>query len=984
MTQDGGGEQAGYPSWWEADVVLHDGTTTHIRPICPQDADALQAFHMAQSERSTYLRFFAPMERLPERDLRHLVTVDHVDRVALVAVASTPPGDGADGSTGGAGEDVVLEEQIIGVARYDRIDAEEAEVAFNVSDAHQGRGLGSVLLEHLAAAARERGVRRFLAEVLPQNGRMIGVFQDAGYAVQQDSDDGIITLRFDIDPTDRSLAVMADREHRAEARSMRALLSARTVVVVGPGPERAQTLEGRMAAAALVHLEASEATTAVHAVGVPGRDRAAELRVAAGADDGVDRAVDGDVDRAGEDVDRGGGGAGAPAADAPRVRHHTTFATVLGPVDLAVVAVPPSRALPVVRALATLGVRGVVLMSSGFAERGPDGLERQRALLRVAHAAGMRLIGPASYGLVASGSVGRLNASLAAELPKPGRIGLFCQSAPLAVALLRGSRLRNLGVSHFVSAGHRADVSGNDVMQFWGEDEDTDVVGLYLESLGNPRKFSRVARRLALHKPVVAVTAGRSGQVVPPGHAVRETYVPRRAREEVLRQSGVVRVENTHQLLDVVQLLAHQPLPRGRRTGILASSPSVATLVAEAAVASGLLVSRQTVLLAEDAPADEVHARVDALYADPDIDVVVVVRIPTVGGQDPVLMRAVAEAAARTGRTTVACLSDLRGIDPALTATDESGRAWTVPAYTTPEDAAVALGYAAGYARWRARDHGRPLHPPGADTRAARRKVARWLVEAGGPAAGRPVAPGEAERSSAVPLTTEQTAELLRTVGIEVLPSTPVRDADEAVAAARRIGWPVALKTTLPVLRHRADLGGVRLDVVDEDELRAAAAEILALNATHADVRVGRVAHTGLPLEVQAMAPRGAAVVVRSTEDPLFGPILGFGLAGDAFDLLGDVSYGVPPLTDTDVADLVRGARAAPRLFGYRGLPALDVGALEDVISRVAVLADDLPELRLLELNPVVVAEQGVVVLAARATIAPAQRSDTARRLPRL
>jgi acyl-CoA synthetase (NDP forming)/RimJ/RimL family protein N-acetyltransferase len=917
-------EPAAYPAAWEADIVLPDGTTTHLRPIRPDDADALQAFHTGQSERSTYLRFFANLQRLPPSDLVRFTTVDHNERVALVAVTPGDPGAG--------GGDRGRTEQIIGVARYDRISPDAAEVAFNVADAHHGRGLGSALLEHLAAAARERGVRRFTAEVLPQNGRMIAVFKDAGYEVSQSLEDGVVSVAFDIDPTVRSMAVMADREHRAEARSMQGLLEPGPVLVLTSAGCAPGSVDDLLVRRVLTGLTEAAPGRTVHSVGIT---------------------------------------SGVPAG----VLAWTDLAQVPGPVDLAVLALPAAEAVDAVRGLARLGARGVVLLSSGFAETGPDGLALQREVLHAAHAAGMRVVGPGSFGIFSTSSQPVLNASLAAELPTPGNVGLFCQSGPMAVAMLGSVHRRKLGVSSFVSAGNRADVSGNDVMQFWQEDAATLVVGLYLESIGNPRKFSRVARRLASEKPVVVVTAGRSGQVVPPGHAVRPTLAPRRTLEEVLRQSGVIRADDTHQMLDIIQLLAHQPLPTGRRVTVVASSPSMAALVAEAAVAVGLTVTGSTAILSEDADDAVVRDTLRRVYDDPDTDAVIAVHIPTVGTGVDVLLPELAAAAAGSGRTTVACVLGLSGVREDLTAEAPDGRRWTVPAYATPENAVLAVGKASRYAAWRQEDHGRQVRPSGVDTRAARRLAHAWL-----------------EESDPVDLDNTRATELLACAGIELIEVVPVRDADEAVAAANRVGWPIALKTTVPALRHRADLGGVRLDVADELELRSHVAQMLALAEPHpiragepaaTDDGAGRSAteeHRAAPLEVQHMVPVGAACVLRSAEDPLFGPVISFGLAGDATDLLGDVSYGILPMTDVDVATLVRTPRAAPRLFGYRGLAALDHGALEDVISRLAALAEDLPELRTLELHPVVVGVHGARVLAASIQLATASRADGTRR----
>ena len=441
-----------YPAHWEADVVLRDGATVHLRPISPQDSAGIERFHAGQSEESVYLRYFAPMPRLSARDLHRFTNVDHVDRVAFVAT---------------------LGDAIVGIGRYDRVDRLSAEVAFNISDAHQGRGLGSVLLEHLAAAAREHGIERFVAEVLPHNRRMLTVFREAGYEVSSHLDDGVVAVEFDLAPTDRSLAVMEAREHRAEARSTARLFTPASVAVIGAG-RRAGTAGHRLLANLLD-----------------------------GGYTGTVRVVH------------------PEASDVLGVRTVTRLADLGEPVDLAVVAVPADGVLEVVRDCATAGVRGLVVVSSGFAETGPEGLARQRELVRLARANGLRVIGPNSWGLVNTDPAVRLNVSLAPRLPARGRLGVFSQSGGLSVAVLDAVARRGLGVSTFLSAGNRADVSGNDCLQYWEEDAGTDAVAMYMESFGNPRKFSRIARRLARSKPVIVLKSGGSACGAPPASTRR-------------------------------------------------------------------------------------------------------------------------------------------------------------------------------------------------------------------------------------------------------------------------------------------------------------------------------------------------------------------------------------------------------------------------------------------------------------------------------
>jgi len=879
-----------YPRHWEADVVLRDGGTAHLRPITPQDAEALQRMHVAQSPESTLLRFFEPMPRLTEELLQQFTHVDHTNQVAIVALI------------GG---------EIVGLANYARVDARQAEVAFNISDAHQGRGLGSVLLEHLAAAARERGIHRFAADILSQNRKMVAVFLDAGYEVTHHFDQGVIALAFDIDPTDQSLAVMEAREHRSEATSLGALLKPRSIVVIGASRDP-ESIGARV----LQHVIDGGFTGRVHAV----NPAASELQ---------------------------------------GVRCYADVSEVPGPVDAALVVVPAGAVLDVVHNCRHAGVRGLIVMSGGFAEMGAEGLDRQRELVRVARAHGMRLVGPNSMGLLNTNPQVRLNASLAGQLPPAGGLGLFSQSGALGVAVLASAARRGLGVSSFVSAGNRADVSGNDCMQYWEEDPSTAVVGLYLESIGNPRKFSRIARRLSRTKPVVVVKSGVSGYGVPPGHAVRSSRAPRGAFDCMLRQAGVVRVDNIHQLFDVAQLFLHQPLPAGPRIGIVGNSQAMAVLVADAAISGGLTVAAEPVTVRPEPSTEEFREALERCYADDGIDAVVACFIPPLGAISPDVLGALAEVSAASPKTTVACLLGVRGVTRVAadqgSPSAKGGPPHSLPAYPTPEDAVLALASVVRYAQWRRRDSGVRVDPTGVDRGRARELVEQLLSGIG--------------HDASVQLATDDVCALLAFYGLTVWPTAAVTGERDAVEAAEHLGWPVVLKTTDHQRRHRRELGGVVLDIAGPYDLRA-----------HLRAMTQRIG-VGTSFVVQHMAPDGASCVLRTMEDGLFGPMISFALAGDASDLLGDVAHRIPPLTDVDVADLIRSVRAAPRLTGYRGAPPLDVTELEDIVARLSCLADDLPQVAELELNPVIVAERGVAIAGATVVLShPAGRTDGGRR----
>ncbi|MFJ4541245.1 GNAT family N-acetyltransferase [Streptomyces tibetensis] len=920
-----------YPAHWEADVVLRDGGTARVRPITVDDADRLVSFYEQVSDESKYYRFFAPYPRLSAKDVHRFTHHDFVDRVGLAA------------TVGG---------EFIATVRYDRIGADgtpasapadEAEVAFLVQDAHQGRGVASALLEHIGAVARERGIRRFAAEVLPANTKMIKVFTDAGYTQKRSFEDGVVRLEFDLEPTDRSLAVQYAREHRAEARSVQRLLAPGSVAVIGTG-----RTPGGVGRSVLGNIRDAGYTGRLYAVNKALPEEQKEL-------DGV------------------------PA--------HRSVRDIDGPVDLAVVAVPAEHVPEVVTECGEHGVQGLVVVSAGYAESGPEGRERQRALVRHARTYGMRIIGPNAFGIINTSPRVRLNASLAPEVPRPGRIGLFAQSGAIGIALLsrlhrRGGGVTGVtGVSTFVSSGNRADVSGNDVLQYWYEDPDTDVVLMYLESIGNPRKFTRLARRTAAAKPLVVVQGARHG-AAPQGHAVRATRLPHATVSALLRQAGVIRVDTITELVDAGLLLDRQPLPAGPRVAILGNSESLGLLTYDACLAEGLRPHPPQDLTTAASAAD-FHAALSRALADDRCDAVVVTAIPAVGEGsvgDAALAQALRSAsAAAPAKPVLVVHVELGGLAEALSAAASTAPqaaadagdvprqapterrppapevqvdaetpedAQLIPAYPAAERAVRALGQAVTYAQWR-RDAADPGRVPEYDD--IQEKGAAALIG------------GLLARGQGLTLGTDETCDLLGHYGIQVHRALPAPTPDAAVEAARALGYPVALKATAPHLRHRADLGGVRLDLADEDQLRRSYAELTELFGTPEELR---------PV-VQRMAPRGVDVVVRAVIDPAAGAVLSFGLAGAASQLLGDTAHRLIPVTDREATSLVRSIRTAPLLFGWRGSAPADTRALEELLLRVSRLVDDHPEVVAVTLEPVVVASHGLSVLGASVRLAP-------------
>ncbi|MEV4283920.1 GNAT family N-acetyltransferase [Nonomuraea bangladeshensis] len=908
--------EAQYPAHWEADVVLADGGTAHVRPIRPADADRLRSFYSRLSDESIYFRFFGPRPRLSDRDVERFTNVDYVDRVALIATIGT---------------------EMVAVIRYDKTGPGEAEVAFLVEDAHQGRGVASVLLEHLAATAREQGIETFVADVLPANMRMMGVLRQAGYTAQSRFADGVVRMTLDLTPTETSAEVTTSREHRAESRSIARLLTPGSVAVIGASRE-----PGGVGQTVLRNLLAADFTGPVYPVH-------REVRAVAG------------------------------------VRAYPSVTAIDGDVDLAVVAVPAESVLDVVEECAQKGVHGLVVVSSGFGETGAEGRERQDELARTARSYGLRVVGPNCLGIANTDRSVRLNATLAATVPGRGKVGFFSQSGALGTALLQRVAQRGMGISSFVSAGNRADVSGNDLLQYWEEDDATEVILLYLESLGNPRKFTRLARRISRRKPVVVVKSGGT----PSGHSAEELGLPDSAISSLFAQAGLIRVDDLIQLFDVGQLLAYQPLPAGPKVALVTNSDALGLLAADACLAAGL-EPRPPVNLGPAAGAAEFGAALEGELASAGVDAAVVIYMPPLPGDAEAVAAELLRVSQGSGKPVLTTFEGHLGMHPALQVTEPgtsrerpAPARGSIPSYAAPEEAVRALAQAARYAAWRAQ----PATPPPAlddlDPARARTLVHDLLsapepAPASGPAAepdpGSVSAPGAASvpgpavdiagtrrgvRSAAFaepgPPVEIDAAELLSCYGLTVWPAEMVRSPEEAVAAAERLGWPVVLKVADPGASRRA--GTVRLGLTGPEMVRHAYAEF-------ADQLGEKV------LAVQRMAPQPAVpTVVGVVEDPAFGPVVSFGLGEVTARLLQDQGYRLAPLTAEDAAALVRSVRAAPLLFGQYGYPPVAVDALEELLVRVGRLANDLPEVARLDLDQVLVGESSVMILGARATL---------------
>jgi acetyl coenzyme A synthetase (ADP forming)-like protein len=795
------------------------------------------------------------------------------------------------------------EDRIVAVANYVRLrDARTAEVAFAVADEFQGRGVGTRLLEQLASAATGVGIEEFVAEVMPDNTAMLRVFTDAGFETTRETVLGTTEVRLALGPTETLRHRVDERDHVGVVSSLAPLFEPRALAVIGASP-RAGSIGGEL----FRNVLRAEYT----GVAYP-------------------------VNRSGVAV------AG--------VRAYTSVAEIGDPVDLAVVCLPGPAVIDAAAEALVAGVRALCVISAGFAETGAEGVARQEELLALVRGHGARLLGPNCLGIAVAGP--RLNATFGPRALPPGNVGFSSQSGALGLAVLERAAERRLGLSSFVSIGNKADISSNDLLEYWEDDEATDVVLLYLESFGNPRKFARVARRLARTKPIIAMKAGRTGAGARAASSHTAALAGSEAAVDALfHEAGVVRVDTLEELLDVTSLLSTQSLPRGRTVAVLTNAGGLGILCADACESAGLTlpplaessVAELRAVLPDEAstsnPIDMLGSAVGSTYLtvlpillrDPGIDSVIVLFVPPVVAGAEEVAQAISAAVSDTrdnDKPVLACVISAQGMPEQLLSAP-------LAAFSFPESAARALGRVADRAEWLRAPQGRVPELAGIDTPRAKELVAnaddRWL------------APGEARA-------------LLQAYGVPVVAERSAESIDAAVAAAEEIGFPVVLKTALAGV-HKTERGGVALDLRDADAVHEAAERI------------------GPPFIVQPLVRGGAELLVGAVQDPVFGPLLAVGPGGTLAELIGDASFRLAPLTDADATELAHSGKVGLLLAGFRGAPPADSAAVEDLLLRVARLADELPEMAELDLNPVIAGPEGIVVVDARVRVAARERA---------
>jgi acetyl coenzyme A synthetase (ADP forming)-like protein len=875
----------------DGDVVLRDGSTVRIRVMRPSDEAGLRNLLTSLSEESRWLRFYSLQNSSSLAAEAHR-EANLEEAFGLIACS----GDG---------------ERVVGHAFYVAIDDERAEVAFTIANDFQGRGLGTILLCQLAEVASANGIKVFEAEVVAANHAMLHVFRASGFPLEVNANVGQLHVAFPTSFTDEARQQFERRDSIASVNALKLFFEPRAVAVIGASRQR-DTIGGEI----FHNLLSYGFNGQVYPVN--------------------------------------------PAADEiENVRAYPSVEAIPGLVDLAVIVVPAAGVVEVASACARKGVKALVVISAGFSETGREGKARQAELMSVCRGAGMRLIGPNCMGIANTNPNVLLDATFAPGIPPRGRVGFSSQSGALGLAIMEFASSLGLGISTFVSVGNKADISGNDLLRYWESDDATDVILLYLESFGNPKKFSEIARRVGRQKPIAVVKSGRSaaGARATSSHTGALIAASDVTVDALFRQAGVVRTDTLAELFDVASLLANQPLPEGARVGIITNAGGPAILCADACEARGLEVpvlseSSQSRLRAflpagasvgnpvdmiASAPADHYRRAIEIVGKDDNVDSLIVIFTPPLVTRANDVAKSIVEAVQRIDKNkpVLSVFLSAQAAPSELRTPNVS-----IPSYSFPETAAIALARATRYRQWRERRETYPARFEDIRTDEAAAIVAAALAR------------GEGW------LTADEVASLCSCYGVPLIEQRIVANAEDTGEAAKELGGEVALKAIAPDLIHKTEAGAVRLHLNGSDAVCAAAREMSEVLSARGHAPSGFV--------VQRMAERGVEMLVGVVHDPQFGPVVACGAGGVQVELLRDVSIRITPLSKEDATEMIRELKTYPLLKGFRGSAATDVAALEEGLLRVSAMVADIPQIAELDCNPFVVHQVGATVLDAR------------------
>jgi acetyl coenzyme A synthetase (ADP forming)-like protein len=808
---------------------------------------------------------------------------------------------------------VIREEMVIGHAIYAIILPGKAEAAVVVADDYQRKGLGTILLGQLTQAAIAAGISVLEGEVAPENARMLQVLRELGFPTVLKSEPGFIRVTFPASLVPEALVQFEQREAEAAVAAMEKFFRPRGVAVIGASRQRGS--------------------------------------------------ISGELFR--NMLDAGFHGPVYPVnARAEVVQSVVAYHSVLdcpGPVDLAFIVVHAQAVLPVARECAQKGVSALVVISAGFAEADETGSQLQQELVGICRERGMRLIGPNCMGIVNTDPTVSLNGQFSPFKPIQGKMGFLTQFGALGIAIIDHANRLGLGMSTFVSVGNKADISGNDLIQYWENDNNTNLILLYLESFGNPRKFSRISRRVCRTMPIIAVKGGRSsaGFRATQSHTGALVTASDVTVDALFRQSGVIRTDVLAEMFDVAALLTTQPVPRGDRVAIITNAGGAGILATDACEDLGLEVPELTsdtqaalkTLLSPAAgvrnPVDMVASASSSDYArtiravaiDPNVDALIVIFIPPMALRPEEVAREILMAARELDRRIPILSTFMASHGSPEILSDGQIR---IPSYPFPEAAARALARAAQYGKWLATPEGNAPKFPDVHREDAAALVAHAL------------------RAGERWLTSEEVESLLSYYGIPLIKTLRVTTPEEAGLVAAELGGQVALKGIAPRLVHKTEAGAVRLALAGGEETEKAAEDMLKQLESEGLKGTGFI--------IQPMVPSGIEMLVGVTHDPVFGPIVVCGAGGALVELLKDIAVRITPLTDRDAREMVSSLKTFPLLNEYRGGPRYDVSVLEEVILRVGALVEDIHEIGELDLNPVIVLPegQGVSIVDAR------------------